>query len=450
MGFNEWMFNHLPLYNKFRTPSMSLVLANVLAVLMGVLGLREATTMREKGDTKRLLRGLYIAAGATVGAILLGLLMCGGFTYSGIGDTEMARQYGDQWPMIQDIFVKDRKALFVSDSWRSIIFILLAGATLWLYLKRWAGKPKAVLPVVAVLALLTVVDLQGVNSRYLNSDNYVRNARMLEMQPAQYDRDIDAMALQAGDQDYRVLNLAVNTFNDSKPSAFHNQVGGYSAAKLRRYQDLIDFYIGYQINTNVLNMLNTRYIVMNNGQVHRNPDALGNCWFVSNIKPVESANDEITALKDFDPANVAVVNIPEMGDRLQRLPESCLKGTTPLPVDSNATILMEHKHPADLNTLTYRSHCSTPMLALFSEIYYAPDWKAYIDGQPAEYLRANYILRAMVIPEGDHVIEFRNEAPTMHRLDNITLVCSIVTLLAIAGVLVIYYRKRKKDVENKK
>ena len=450
MGFNEWMFNHLPLYNKFRTPSMSLVLANVLAVLMGVLGLREATTMREKGDTKRLLRGLYIAAGATVGAILLGLLMCGGFTYSGAGDTEMARQYGDQWPMIQDIFVKDRKALFVSDSWRSIIFILLAGATLWLYLKRWAGKPKAVLPVVAVLALLTVVDLQGVNSRYLNSDNYVRNARMLEMQPAQYDRDIDAMALQAGDQDYRVLNLAVNTFNDSKPSAFHNQVGGYSAAKLRRYQDLIDFYIGYQINTNVLNMLNTRYIVMNNGQVHRNPDALGNCWFVSNIKPVESANDEITALKDFDPANVAVVNMAEMGDRLQGLPESCLKGTTPMPVDSNATILMEHKHPADLNTLTYRSHCGTPMLAVFSEIYYAPDWKAYIDGKPAEYLRANYILRAMVIPEGDHVIKFRNEAPTMHRLDTITLVCSIVTLLVIAGVLVIYYRKRKKDVENKK
>ena len=450
MGFNEWMFNHLPLYNKFRTPSMSLVLANVLAVLMGVLGLREATTMREKGDTKRLLRGLYIAAGVTVGGILLGLLMCGGFTYSGAGDTEMARQYGDQWPMIQDIFVKDRKALFVSDSWRSIIFILLAGATLWLYLKRWAGKPKAVLPVVAVLALLTVVDLQGVNSRYLNSDNYVRNARMLEMQPAQYDRDIDAMALQAGDQDYRVLNLAVNTFNDSKPSAFHNQVGGYSAAKLRRYQDLIDFYIGYQINTNVLNMLNTRYIVMNNGQVHRNPDALGNCWFVSNIKPVESANDEITALKDFDPANVAVVNMAEMGDRLQRLPESCLKGTTPLPVDSNATIQMEHKHPADLNTLTYRSHCGTPMLALFSEIYYAPDWKAYIDGQPAEYLRANYILRAMVIPEGDHVIEFRNEAPTMHRLDTITLVCSIVTVLAVAGVLVIYYRKRKKEVENKK
>jgi hypothetical protein len=356
----------------------------------------------------------------------------------------MARQYGDQWASIQSIFIQDRKDLYSSDSWRSILFILLAAATLFLYLKRWTAKPKAVLPVIAVLALLTVIDLQGVNSRYLNSDNYVRNARALEMQPAQYDRDIDAQAAQFNDQDYRVLNLAVNTFNDSKPSAFHNQVGGYSAAKLRRYQDLIDFYIGYQINTNVLNMLNTRYIVMNNGQVHRNPDALGNCWFVSNIKPVESANDEITALKDFDPANVAVVNIPEMGDRLQRLPESCLKGTTPLPVDSNATILMEHKHPADLNTLTYRSHCSTPMLALFSEIYYAPDWKAYIDGQPAEYLRANYILRAMEIPAGDHVIEFRNEAPLFHRMDKVTLAASIILVLMAGGAIFLVYRKKKQ------
>lgn len=443
MGFNEWMFNHLPLYNKFRTPSMSLVLANVLAVLMAVLGLKEATALHAQGEVKRLMRGLYISAGATVGVILIGLLASGSLSFSGLSDSEMARQYGDQWPMIQDIFVKDRKALFVSDSWRSILFILLAAATLWLYLKRWADKPKAVLPVVAVLAVLTVIDLQGVNSRYLNSDNYVRNARMLEMQPAQYDRDIDAIALQTGDQDYRVLNLAVNTFNDSKPSAFHNQVGGYSAAKLRRYQDLIDFYIGYRINNNVLNMLNTRYIVMNNGQVQRNPDALGNCWFVKNIRPVETANDEITKLNEYNPAVDAIINVPEMGDKLAGLPETCIKGLAGLPVDSNATIEMEHKRPADLNTLTYHSHCGTPMLAVFSEIYYAPDWKAYIDGEPADYLRADYILRAMVVPAGDHVIEFRNESPTMHRLDNITLICSIATVLIIGGVLFFYYRKRK-------
>jgi hypothetical protein len=334
---------------------------------------------------------------------------------------------------------------------------VLAAAALWVYIKHFANKSKALLPFVAVLAVLTVIDLQGVNSRYLNKDNYVRNARMLEMQPAQYDRDIDAMAAQAGDQDYRVLNMAVNTFNDSKPSAFHNQVGGYSAAKLRRYQDLIDFYISYRINQNVLNMLNTRYIVLNNGQVHRNPDALGNCWFVQTIRRAENANDEILLLNDtdtnyapFNPAKEAVINVTEMGDKLQGLPKVVIDGMAANGVDSTASIVMEHKRPTDLNTLTYRSHSRIPQLAIFSEIYYEPDWKAYIDGKPAEYLRANYILRAMVIPEGDHVIEFRNEAPTMHQLDNITLVCSIVTLLAVAGVLVIYYRKRKKYVENKK
>ena len=449
MGFNEWVFNHLPLYNKFRTPSMSLVLANALMVLMAVLGLREATTLREKGDTKRLLRALYVSAGATVGCILVGLLMSGSLSYSGSGDAEMARQYGDQWPMIQSIFVQDRKALFVGDSWRSILFIVLAAATLWVYIKLLSSKSKAVLPVVGVLALLTVIDLQGVNSRYLNKDNYVRNARMLEMQPAQYDRDIDAIAAQAGDQDYRVLNLAVNTFNDSKPSAFHNQVGGYSAAKLRRYQDLIDFYISNRINQNVLNMLNTRYIVMNNGQVHRNPDALGNCWFVGSIRPVESANDEILKLNEFDPANEAVVNVAEMGEGLKDLPEHFVNGMARFGVDSSAYIVMEHKNPADLNTLTYRSHhnLASPALAVFSEIYYAPDWKAYIDGKPAEYIRANYILRAMVIPAGDHVIEFRNEAPTMHKLDTITLSSSIVTILIIGGVLFIHYRRRNKKAQ---
>ena len=449
MGLNEWLFNHLPLYNKFRTPSMSLVLANVLAVFMAVLGLKEATSCRTDADSKRLLRALYISAGTTVGCILLGLLFSGNLSFSGSADNEMARQYGDQWASILSIFIQDRKDLYSSDSWRSILFILLAAATLFLYLKRWTAKPKAVLPVIAVLALLTVIDLQGVNSRYLNSDNYVRNARALEMQPAQYDRDIDAQAAQFNDQDYRVLNLAVNTFNDSKPSAFHNQVGGYSAAKLRRYQDLIDFYIGPQINMKVLNMLNTRYIVLNNGQVHRNPDALGNCWFVQSIRRAENANDEILMLSDvdttyapFNPAKCAVINVAEMGDKLQGLPKVVIDGMAANGVDSSASIVMEHKHPTDLNTLTYRSHSRIPQLAIFSEIYYEPDWKAYIDGQPAEYLRANYILRAMVIPEGDHVIEFRNEAPTMHRLDNITLICSIATLLVIAAALFFLYRRR--------
>ena len=462
MGFNEWVFNHLPLYNKFRTPSMSLVLAQTLAVLMAVLGLKEVFSPTDKSlGTKQLLTRLYIAAGTTLAILLVGLMTCGGLSFSGAADQEMARQYGNQWPSILSVFVSDRKALFVSDSWRSILFVTLAAAVLWFFLSKQRDIRKSPLPFIAVIALLVVIDLQGVDSRYLNKDNYVRNAQALAMQPAQYDRDIDAYALQFGDQDYRVFNMAVNTFNDSKPSAFHNQVGGYSAAKLRRYQDLIDFYLSYNINPRVLNMLNTRYIVMRDGQVQRNPDALGNCWFVREVKSVDTPNDEILSLNDFNPATTAIVNSqlltltsqlstltsqPKVGDPVEpTAPQYRQWSQLSTPPDSTASIEMEHKRPADLNCLTYRSHSATDQLAVFSEIFYSPDWKAYIDGKPADYFRANYILRAMVIPAGDHLIEFRNEAPTLHKMDNITLAFSVVMVLIIAGSLIIYYRKRKSD-----
>ena len=428
MGFNGWIFENLPLYNKFRTPSMSLVLANALAVLMAVLALREVFTSK-KEDAKRLLRGLYIAGGVTAGILLIGLFSASSLSYTGAADNQMSAQYGNQWPMLESIFKQDRHALFTSDSWRSLLFVALAFATLWAYLKFLADKKKAALPVIALLAIFVVVDLQGVNSRYLSSDNYVRSARMLEMQPDQYDLDIDAMAAQAGDQDYRVLNMAVNTFNDSKPSAFHNQVGGYSAAKLRRYQDLIDFYFSYQLSPAVLNMLNTRYIVMQGGSVQRNPDACGNAWFVREVQQVDDGNAAITALKDFDPMATAIIE------------KSDCEVTALAAIDSSATIELEHN--GNINALTYHSHSAVDQWAVFSEIYYAPDWKAYIDGKPADYTRADYLLRAMLIPAGDHVIEFRNEAPTMHKLDTFTLIASIVTVLLIAGVLVLYYRKRK-------
>lgn len=429
MGFNGWVFEHMPLYNKFRTPSMSLVLANVLMVIMAVLALKEV--FAKEMNSKRSLRALYISAGITLGTLIIGLIMSSGFSYSGSADTDMARQYGDQWSTIQSIFIQDRKALFVSDSWRSILFVLLSAAIIWSYIKYLAPKGKSFLVVVGALALLILLDLQGVNSRYLNSDKYVSSARQLEMKPDQYDHDIDQMALQFGDQDYRVLNLAVNTFNDSKPSAFHNQVGGYSAAKLRRYQDLIDFYISYQINPNVLNMLNTRYIVFNQGQVQRNPDALGNAWFVREVKQVKDANEAILALHDFNPATTAIMEETDCQIEDQ--------GT----FDSTATI--ELQHPASPNTLTYKTHSNCDMWAVFSEIYYQPDWKCYVDGQPADYHRANYVLRSMFVEAGDHTIEFRNEAPTMHRLDSITLIASIATILIIGGVLFVYYRKRKED-----
>ena len=429
MPFNEWLFNHLPLYNKFRTPSMSLILANVAMVMLGALGLKELFSNDVPQKRKNI--ALYISGGVTALTLLAGLLVSGSLSYSGSADAQMAPQYGQQWALIQDIFIQDRKALFVSDTWRSILFVALAFAALWLFVNK-LGKGKHAATIFALLlAVLTVIDLWGVDRRYLNEKSYV-SEQQLKLRPDQWDYDIDQLASQFGDQDYRVLNLATNTFNDSKPAAFHHQIGGYSAVKMRRYQDIIDFYLSRHINMQVLNMLNARYVVMQGGQVQRNPEALGNAWFVNDVKAVQNANEEILALNDFNPATTAIVNTEEFN-----LPEK--EGA----IDSTDRIEMVQQTVYNPDHLTYKSHTGDDQLAVFSEIYYEPDWRAYIDGKPAEYIRANYILRAMIIPAGDHVIEFKNEAPMFHRMDTVCLISSIVLVILAAGAIVLYYRKRK-------
>lgn len=439
MGFNSFLFDHLPLYNKFRTPSMSLVMANVTMVILGVLALKTVFDKENPVDKKKLNLGLYVSTGITAGFILLMMALSGNFSFSGASDAQMAAQYGPQWDMIKEVLVKDRKALFMSDSWRSLILILISAVLLWLYINE---KIKQSGIIIGVLACLVVFDLWGVDRRYLNDSNFVSEKR-IKLKPSQTDQLLDQYAAQFKDEDYRVFDLSVNTFNDSYPSAFHHQIGGYSAAKLRRYQDIIDFYLSRHINMEVLNMLNARYIVTpgQNGQpmVQRNPDALGNAWFVDQYQLVEDPNAEILALNELNPADTAVIDkrfaAMVQGKNLER--------------DSNAVIVMEHQKPYNPDYVVYKSKASKDQLAVFSEVYYAPDWRAYIDGKPAEYFRANYILRAMIVPAGEHKIEFRNEAPLMHKLDRISLICSILFVLAVAGSLVWYYRKPKKAEKQK-
>ena len=285
----------------------------------------------------------------------------------------------------------------------------------------------------AIIGVMVLVDLWSVDRRYLSDDNFVE-PRRLELRRDQWDYTIDEQAAAFGDDDYRVLNLAVNTFNDSKPAAFHNQVGGYSAAKLSRYQNLIDFYLSRHISMPVLNMLNTRYIVLQNGQVQRNPEALGSAWFVGKVMPVGSANEEILALGNINPAVDAVIDTSKFA-----------LATTLFGADSTATIALELQGNNSLDYRRYVTSAATEQLAVFSEIYYEPDWRAYIDGKPAEYLRANYVLRAMIIPAGQHVIEFKNEAPLLHRMDNMGLIISIVTLLVIIVAIVFCYMPQRKE-----
>ena len=430
-GFNEWVFNHVPFYNKFRTPSMALVLANACMAIMAVLTLK--AVFDPERDRKQVNIGLYVATGVLTALIIGVLAVSAGFSFSGASDVQMKAQYGSQWDLIYRTLTTDRESLLHSDSKRSLIFILLCAVAMWLYNN---DKIKKSALVVVFIAALAMIDLWGVDRRYLNNDNFA-GKRQLELRRDQWDYDLDEMAARYGDHDYRVLNLAVNTYNDSKPSAFHNQVGGYSAAKLSRYQNLIDFYLCRHI-PQVLNMLNARYIVLQNGQVQRNPEALGNAWFVQEVKAVGSPDEEILALNELNPAITAVVDTC-------RWPVICGQW----PVDSNATIELEQPQQYTSDYLRYRSHSDQQQMAVFSEIHYEPDWFAYIDGKPAEYIRANYVLRAMVIPAGDHIIEFKNEAPRLHKLDTINLILSIATLLAMVGSVVMVYRKTRTQKQSK-
>jgi len=423
LPLNDLLFKYLPLYNKFRTPSMSLVLANITMIMLGILGVRELFT---SDDKKRNNRAIYCATGITIGILLVMLIVKNNLSFSGASDRQMAAQYGQNWGQIFSVLVSDRKALFVSDTWRSILFILPVAIVIWLSANKILKKDWIAYSVIAVSVL---ADLWAVDRRYLDDDNYI-NPKKVALKPSATDLELDRLAAQFGDKDYRVFDLSVNTFNDSQPSAFHHQVGGYSAAKLRRYQDLIDFHLSRPINPEVLNMLNTRYVVQRDG-VHRNPEALGNAWFVREVQAVRSADEEILALKDFDPAKTAIVDVSkwQIGQ---------------FEYDENATISMQHEKMYNPDHLTYHSNAATDQLAVFSEIHYAPDWFAYIDGKPAEYVRANYVLRAMIVPAGEHTIEFVNEAPRFHLLDRWTLICSIILSLILAGVLVLCYMPSRK------
>lgn len=468
MPINEFLFNHMPLYNKFRTPSMSLVLANTTMVIMAVLALKNIFERKsEKGDQKTeglstttLNKILYWVGGIMGGIIIIGMVVAKSkLSFTGPGDAQYQQMLGDQWPMFQQMLIEERRGLFMRDSWRSLLFVALTFATLWLYVN---DKLKKSGWVVAIIGVLVLFDLWGVDRRYLNKDNFAAPERLaLHKNPAE--QMLDQTAAANGDADYRVYDLTVNTFNDSRPSAFHNEIGGYSAAKLRRYQDLIDFYLGSQKLYNyvnnmqismkgnlngmpllaveepypVLDMLNARYLMLNLQQNQPTPvqrtTALGNCWLVEEVQMVPDANAEILALNNFDPARTAIVDQSKFS-----VPEALLRGER----DSNESIVLVRENPANPDHLTYRSKTNKERLALFSEIYYAPDWRAYIDGKPAEYIRADYVLRAMVIPAGDHKIEFINEAPTLHRHDTITLIISLLMLAAMACA--IFFTREKK------
>lgn len=423
---NDFLFYHLPLYNKFRVPAMALVIAELTMVTMAVLALKEIICNKE--NRLQYLRPVYRAAGITGGLCLLFALF-GGSLMSFSSPTDAA--YGN-YPQLVEALRADRQHLLSADAWRSFFFIAAAVVVLWFYIKKSLNTKR----VLILIGMLIFLDLWMVDKRFLNKDSFVpkRQAKEIVATPA------DRLILQDKDPNYRVLNLSANTFNESMTSYFHKSIGGYSPAKLRRYQDIIDYYFAKEINMNVLNMLNTRYIIVpsqQGPQVQKNEQALGNVWFVDELKWVDSPDEEIRVLKDFNPAKTAVI------DNVWKGHWDAWETLQPVQDTADFIRLKEYVNPGEL---VYESRSSQPHFAVFSEVFYKT-WKAYMDGKEVPLVRVNYILRGMVIPAGEHKIELKCIDEVYLRGRQYSLIGSIIvgiTLLALLGLAVWRAMKKKR------
>jgi len=312
----------------------------------------------------------------------------------------------------------DRASALRSDAFRSLFFIVATGALLWFALK---DKIKFQVAVLGIAGLM-LVDMWVVNKRYLNNDNFTSAGRVKQpFQPS----NADQMILQDTNLGYRVMNTSLSTFNDASTSYFHNSIGGYHGAKLKRYQELIENQISKN-NMAVLDMLNTKYFILQSQEgggpmAQQNPGALGAAWFVKEYKMVANADSELAALTGFVPSQTAIID--------ERFKEQ-VNGLN-INFDSTASIkLVDYR----ANNLVYETKTSSDQLAVLSEIYYDKGWNAYLDGQLVPHMRVNYVLRAIKVPAGTHKIEFKFEPAVYRNGERIALAGSIILILLFAGI----------------
>ncbi len=450
MPLTDFFIDHVPMYNKFRAVSSILVVAEFCIPLLAALTVKEI--VQKPGLLKNNVKYLAISWGLTGGIALLFWLMPKLFFSSFISSSEMQALQSlpaEHVRAVMDNLSDMRVAIFTADAWRSF-YIILGGVLLLLAFMY--GKIKAMW-MVAGIALLCLADMWSVNKRYLNDDDFVSKysqQQMFAKSPA------DEYILQDTTQYYRVLNMAASTFNDGVTPYYHKVIGGYHAAKLRRYQDLIDVHLTKEMvnlqenivqsqgvmdsvsadGFKVLNLLNTKWLIMptQNGAVPiENPHAMGNAWFVDDIRFVDNADEEIDALASLNLHTQAVAD---------RKFEPVLFGFKVSPIDSASTIYLSDY---DSDFVKYAVDAKKDELAVFSEIYYPKGWQITIDGQPAEMLRANYTLRALAIPAGKHTVEFRFE-PTSIKVTDTVAYISLLIMLLTAGWLVYKKIKNKRTV----
>jgi hypothetical protein len=447
-AFNDIMFHYLPLYNKFRTVEMALVIPGLVFPIVAIWGLR----LILDGEVKESLlkKGFAWSLGITGGiCLLIGLIPALFLNFRSSYDALFTSQVPEWY---YNALIADRATLASSDAFRSLVFILLGAGLLFWFQKSQNKKTMATI-VSAGIAVLILADLWTVDRRYINDDSYTREKPNETYKESVADKEI----LKDTDLSFRVLGLN-DPWQNTDVSYYHHSVGGYHAVKLRRYQELIENRLSKEhqqiisafqsaqsfedlypalASSPTLNMLNTRYIIYNAEQPPlRNPFAFGNCWFVEEIEIADNADAEIAALENLHPLKTAVI------DKRFALE---LEGFT-TQRDSTAVITLDNYRP---NRLTYKSSASVEQLAVFSEVYYQPGWKVKIDGEEASHFRADWILRAMRVPAGEHTIVFEFLPDRYIAAAYVASFSSFFILLLLIGVLLwTFWKIWRKNIQS--
>ncbi|MGE5107176.1 MAG: YfhO family protein [Sphingobacteriales bacterium] len=456
-GFNYFLFDHLPLYNKFRAPSMSLVLLQLIWPIASILTIQQIIFGEESKEEK----WKKFRTGLIITGVVLFILIAAYFSFDYLdeGIRQLKKQIAEANDQVKqyvnsgiNALIEDRKSFFAKDLLKTFGIVALFAGMLGLYIKEIL---KSSMAVITAAILLVAIDLLPVGKLYIDKtpageDAYVeKTEEKTPFTPGKADQ-----LILPDKSEYRVLNLAVSPFQDATTSYLHRSIGGYHAAKIARYQDLFENKISGEINQlskdsslanglsqskyTGLNMLNTKYIIASNPQqgsnepasVITNNKALGSCWLVQNISFAKTPKDEMEALNNLDASKTAVVSEDDKN-----------KVTQPV-YDSSATITkVDNKD--NHNILEYKSKASANQFAVFSEVYYSEGWNAYVNGKKTDYVKTNYALRGMNIPAGEHKIEFKFEPASYGRGRMLTNIGQILVLLLLAGTLFTIIRKGK-------
>jgi hypothetical protein len=437
MWFTELCYKYLPMYNKFRTVSMALIVLQWSVPLLAAIALWKIL----KDENREKLRKALLWAGGLAAAILLLFTVAGSFLFD-FGKEQTAMRISSRFEQIftgggaedlvkqglhdeigwtlADAIALEREQMMSSDSLRSLIFVVLAAAVVALVVY---GKLKSSYAI-AALTLLVVADMAPVAFRYLNYDDFVA-PRKTKITATEANKAIMADK----ELGYRVFNLSVSPFNDATTSMFHRSVGGYHGAKLSRYQDIIDYYLPVDLpHEGVLDMLNTKYIISTEGEVILRPTALGAAWFVDSVLGVRGATEEIQSLGLVDLSSTAIAAESDLPQQTAYSTEGSIALTEYAP-----------------NRLVYKYSATEDVFAVFSEIFYDKGWSVTIDGKDAEAIRVDYILRGMALPAGEHTVEWSFRAPYWGITESITAICSILVLLSIAGAVINSRKKRDEE-----